>query len=155
MVTAQRARTLPVNALLVAIVATAVVLLSAFADTARAKVKCKSGLTNIYQDKFYEAKVVTDWCYDGKRVISRHSVPSDHVRNAAYVAGYREGQEGWSYTACQMFNGIRNHNCLTKRQFSYTAPQIPHSPFQFPPFCVSIETRIYGDGNHQRKIANC
>jgi len=82
------------NALPVAMIATAALLLPAFVGTAQAKVKCKTGLTNIYKNKAVVAKVITNWCYNGKSVVSRQSIPSDHVRNAAFVAGFREAQEG-------------------------------------------------------------
>jgi hypothetical protein len=111
--------------------------------------QCKSGLTNIFSNVFISAKVVTDWCYSGGNVTSRHSVPSASVTNAGHAAGWREGAAEWTYSACHSFNGYHHHNCLTRRQFSFHNIYLP--PF-VPHVGVCIHTRIYGDGNHSRDI---
>lgn len=130
----------------------ALLLAGAMGGTAQAREKCKSGLTNIYKDDYVVAKVVTDWCYNGRSVTSRHSVPSARVRNAAYSAGLREDGAEWVYTSCHTYKGIKNHNCLTKMQFAFNYTWNKFAP----KIGVCISTRIYGNGAHKRSIStNC
>ncbi|HVH24294.1 MAG TPA: hypothetical protein VNA11_17740 [Pseudonocardia sp.] len=143
------------HALLTAVLAVAALAAPGLTGEAEAKTKCKQGLTNIYRDDFVVAKVITEWCYNGRSVTSRNSVPSARVRPVAYVVGVREAEAEWTYSACHDFNGIKNHNCLTKRQFSFEKPPIktPLGNISLPKTGVCIETRIYGNGAHHRRIS--
>jgi hypothetical protein len=113
-----------------------------------AEAACKYGLTNVYKDWAFKAQVVTNWCYRGGNVTKRKSFPSARVRNAAHAAGWRVGDEEWTYSACHAFHGYSKHNCLTRRQFSFHNIYAPLAPS----IGVCIHTRIYGNGAHNRRI---
>ena len=132
------------NVVVLCAVTAAAVLLPAGA----AHAACKTGLTNVYSDRYVTAKVVTSWCYSNGNVTSRNSLPSASVTNLGYFLGLRESDAEWTYSACHRFNGYPKHNCLTRRQFSFgyayksLAPKIG----------ICIATRIYGNGAHHRAI---
>lgn len=124
----------------------------AISFSAEAHAACKSGLTNVYKDRYLTAKVVTSWCYSRGNVTSRHSVPSASPTNLGFAMGLRESTAEWTYSACHSFNGYRTHNCLTKRQFTFSNRYGPLAP----KIGVCIATRIYGNGAHRRAITtNC
>jgi hypothetical protein len=112
----------------------------------QAQAACKSGLTNKFSRWFGYGRVVTDWCYNGRSVTSRHSTP--------YADAYADPKEGgwrvsfsWALSACYDYNGIHNHNCLTQGQFTFYS-------FVFGYKYVCVHTRIYGNGYHHRLITD-
>ncbi|HEV2787191.1 MAG TPA: hypothetical protein VGV67_12415 [Solirubrobacteraceae bacterium] len=113
-----------------------------------ANAACKRGLTNVYKDRYIEARVVTSWCYSNGNVTTRHSRPSAKVTDVGHALGLRESAAEWTYSECHGFNGFPKHNCLTKRQFSFSNTYVPWAP----KIGVCIETRIYGNGAHKRNI---
>lgn len=117
----------------------------------QADAACKS-VTNVYKDKYFNAQVVTNWCYGGGNVTSRSSLPTASVTDFGYASGFRESDAEWKYSACHSYNGYAKHNCLTKRQFSYTYRYGP----DVGKIGVCISTRVYGNGAHRRDITtNC
>jgi len=120
-----------------------------------AQAKCKHNLSNHYKDNYVEVELVTNWCYDGKSVTSRHTrnPPFAHVRGAADAAGLREDGSHWARDSrCYDYHGTKNHNCLIKYQFvfSYTWQVLG------PRIGVCLATRIYGNGAHKRaRTTNC
>jgi hypothetical protein len=105
------------------------------------------GLRNTHDDWWwFKAEVVTNWCYDGTRVTSRHSVPGGHVPTAGVIAGFVYTESHWAYSGCHIHNGVVNHNCLTRREFN------GFNLHDGGRFSVCIGTRIYGAGGHHRNI---
>ena len=105
------------------------------------------GLHNKFDEWWFKAEVVSNWCYDGTRVTSRHSVPSGSVTVPLGVAaGVFYTESHWAYSACHIYNGVVNHNCLTRREFNGVNG---HSG---DPWSICIGTRIYGAGGHHRNI---
>ena len=120
----------------------------AVAGEATAKPTCKSGLTNVHKNRVFEARVVTNWCYENGSVTTRRSIPSAKVTDAGWVLGWRESTFQWTYTGCQQFNGYPKHNCLTHGEFSFSNKY----SWWLPKIAVCIQTRIYGNGRHVRAI---
>lgn len=116
-----------------------------------AQAACKYGLTNKADRWWAWAQVVTNWCYDGVHVTSRHSVPSWGMKALGSANGvyYRSWDSGWKYSQCHYYNGIWNHNCLTRYQFSWGSLNK-----WIGPWVICIHTRIYGNGYHHRLITD-
>ena len=136
----------------VLVIAACATVLSAASSPPAAQAACKSGLTNHYENKFYAAQVVTNWCYSRGNVANRSSLPRAWVKTLGMFGGWQEGPVDVAYSGCHSFNGYRKHNCLTRYQFSFwnigTSPQFKTG--------VCIHTRIYGNGAHRRGITtNC
>ncbi|HWC28435.1 MAG TPA: hypothetical protein VG474_17725, partial [Solirubrobacteraceae bacterium] len=83
-----------------------------------AQAACKTALQNVYDKWFFEAGVITSWCYNGRSVTSRHSRAGGNVTTLGAFAGMFLIGQSWKYTDCHHYNAIKNHNCLTQRQFS-------------------------------------
>ncbi len=113
---------------------------------AEAQAACKTALQNVYDKWFFEASVITNWCFNGKSVTSRHSRAGGNVTVRGAVAGMFLWSQSWKYTGCKDFNGIKNHNCLTQRQFNLI------NGHTGDPLSICIHTRIYGNGAHRRNI---
>ena len=128
--------------LMIAFVAAA---LLAVATPAPAAAACKRGLTNQLNDVFGWAKVVTQWCYSGGTVTSRHSQKHAQVSVLGYARGYLSVTTRCTYTKCHNYNGYTNHNCLTHAQVH--AAKADYSQGWW-----CIQTRIYGNGAHRRAI---
>ncbi len=111
-----------------------------------ARAACKVALQNVYDKWFFEANVITNWCYNGRSVINRRSRAGGNVTTLGAFAGMFLFSQGWKYTACHHYNGIRNHNCLTQRQFHLINGHTGDSLW------ICIHTRIYGNGAHRRNI---
>ena len=111
-----------------------------------AEAACKSALQNVYDKWFFKANVITSWCYNGRSVTSRHSRAGGNVTTLGAFGGMFLISQGWKYTGCDDFNGIKNHNCLTQRQFYL------FNGHAGAPLWICIHTRIYGNGAHRRKI---
>ncbi len=107
---------------------------------------CKPALQNVYDKWFFEAAVITSWCYNGKSVVTRRSRAGGKVTAWGALAGMFLLSQNWKYTRCHHFNGIRNHNCLTQRQFHLV------NGHTGDPLWICIHTRIYGNGAHRRDI---
>jgi hypothetical protein len=115
-----------------------------FGGTAQAA--CKYDLTNQHNNNgFGWAKVVTDWCYSGGHVTSRHSEKHAQVTGWGYYNGYTGVITRWEYSACHNYNGYWNHNCLTRAEVVAYGSRSE---------AACIHTRIYGNGNHSRLITN-
>jgi hypothetical protein len=105
------------------------------------------GLRNTFDHWWFKAEVVSNWCYDGKHVTSRHSVSGAQVTSPLGVlAGWFFVETHWAYSACHYYNGIWNHNCLTKREYNL------FNGHTGDPASICIGTRIYGNGYHHRNI---
>ena len=105
------------------------------------------GLDNVFDKWWFKATVTSNWCYDGRRVTSRNSVVSgDKVTNWGVLGGYFYFETHWAYSACHTYNGVTNHNCLTKREFN------GFNGHTGDDWSVCIGTRIYGGGGHSRNI---
>ena len=111
-----------------------------------AQAACKIALQNVYDKWFFKASVITNWCFDGKSVTSRRSRTGGNVTALGAFAGMFLLSQSWKYTGCQDFNGIKNHNCLTQRQFNL------FNGHTGDPLSIWIHTRIYGNGAHRRNI---
>jgi len=133
---------------LVGVVAATVLLTGASAAPASAA--CKRGLNNQVNEVFGWAKTVTEWCYFGGHVTSRHSQKHWKGSLGGFIAGYRLVTTRWATSRCHDYNGIWNHNCLTRAEIH--AWKIDGSQ-DF--WC--IHTRIYGNGAHKRAVTpgNC
>jgi hypothetical protein len=108
-------------------------------------------LTNKWSVSWGWAQVKTGWCYDGVHVTSRHSVPTGGVSWWAPLSGTAFAPlVGWAWSSCQTFNGITNHNCLTRAQFKFYSSCFDGG--RCPKEEICIHTRIYGDGHHSRQI---
>jgi hypothetical protein len=103
------------------------------------------GLRNVYDEWLFEAVVISNWCYNGSSVTSRHSVPYGGVTNLGVLAGWVLVRAHWAYSACHTYNGIPNHNCLTQREFWLIN-------LHGEELKICIGTRIYGGGGHHRNI---
>lgn len=115
-----------------------------FGDEAQAA--CKTALWNHFDKWWFEAGVITDWCYSGGHVTSRHSRAGGNVTNLGILAGWVLTDQHWEYSKCHNYNGYWNHNCLTQREFNLVAIGVDL------PKSICIETRIYGNGAHHRHI---
>jgi len=111
-----------------------------------AEAACKYNLTNMHTQNGYGwAKVVTDWCYSGGHVTSRHSEKHCQISGWGYSIGYSGCRTTWRYSNCHNYNGYWNHNCLTRAEvFAYG--------HRYEIAC--IHTRIYGNGDHRRLITD-
>ena len=105
------------------------------------------GLNNTYDKWWFKANVTSNWCYNGRSVTSRHSVPTGGVTNWGVLGGFFFTETHWAYSKCHNYNGITNHNCLTHREYNGLNGHAGGDPFS-----VCIETRIYGNGAHSRRI---
>jgi hypothetical protein len=103
-------------------------------------------LHNTYDHWFFKADVASNWCYDGKHVTSRHSVPTGNVTNWGILGGWVWTSFHWAVTQCYTYNGIYNHNCLTKAEYNLITLHTGDIK------SICIETRIYGNGYHHRHI---
>jgi hypothetical protein len=112
----------------------------------KAEAACKYGLSNHFTRWYGSGSVVTNWCYDGRSVTSRHSTPYADSASSPDEGGWRVSFS-WALSACYNFNGIHNHNCLTQGQFKFYS-------FVFGYKYVCVHTRIYGNGNHVRRITD-
>ena len=131
---------------LVAVVAAFAVVLPATATAAPASVTaCKSGLTNQENEAWGWAKVVTEWCYSGGHVTSRHSERHAQISAGGYLQGWLKVETSWRYSACHNYNGYWNHNCLTRAEVHAWNKDNGQ-------FFSCIHTRIYGNGAHSRLI---
>jgi hypothetical protein len=112
-----------------------------------AQAACKTALGNYYDKWWFKASVITDWCYSGGHVTSRHSEAGGNVTSPfGVLAGWFFYDQHWEYSKCVTYNGVWNHNCLTQREFNLFNG---HSGLYWS---ICIETRIYGDGHHHRHI---
>ena len=113
-------------------------------------VPCKTGLTNRYENRFFAAEVVTNWCYSRGNVVRRKSIPRAWIKNLGMFGGWQEGGVDVAYTGCHNFNGYPKHNCLTRFQFSFW------NVFVTPAIKVGVcvHTRIYGNVLHRRDLSN-
>jgi hypothetical protein len=105
------------------------------------------GVPNIYDHWYFKAQVVSNWCYDGNHVLSRNSVPSGNVTSPLGVlAGYFLTETHWALSQCYTINHVFNSNCLTHREYNiFDGHDGSHRS-------ICIETRIYGNGYHRRRI---
>jgi hypothetical protein len=160
-----RGRSKPSRMLIVALIAVSAGLLPAagsfvpkasglgiFGGTAQAACKWdgKPGpgaLHNTFDHWYFKADVASNWCYDGVHVISRQSVPTGGVTNWGVLGGFIFLNTHWAYSQCNTYNGIWNHNCLTKREYNLITLHTGDTQ------SICIETRIYGDGHHSRHIS--
>jgi hypothetical protein len=105
------------------------------------------GVPNIYDHWYFKAQVISNWCYDGNHVLSRNSVPSGNVTSPLGVlAGYFLTETHWALSQCYTINHVYNSNCLTHREYNILdGHDGSHRS-------ICIETRIYGNGYHRRRI---
>lgn len=115
-----------------------------FGDVAQAA--CKRGLSNDFRSWWFNAKVVTDWCYRNGHVTRRSSIAHGRVTNWGVVAGWFYYRFSWTYSKCHRYNGYWNHNCLTQGRFSLFNGHTGTNG------SICINTRIYGNGAHRRSI---
>ncbi len=103
-------------------------------------------LHNTFDHWWFKADVATNWCYDGAHVTSRHSVVTGNVTNWGILGGWVWLNWHWALSQCYQYNGIYNHNCLTHAEYNLVTLHTGdmHS--------ICIETRIYGNGSHSRRI---
>lgn len=109
-----------------------------------AQAACKTALQNPFNAWYFEANVITSWCYNGRSVTSRNSRAGGNVTNLGVLGGFVLLRQHWEYSACHYYNGTPNHNCLTQREFWLLNL---HSGDEVS---VCIGTRIYGGGGHHR-----
>lgn len=122
--------------------------------TAAAGAGCKwdgkpgpGGLRNTFDESWFKAEVVSNWCYNGTSVTNHRSVPGGEV---TFPVGVLQGwffvETHWAYSKCHTFNGVSKHNCLTKREFNLLNGHTGDTA------SICIGTRIYGGGGHHRNI---
>ncbi len=109
-----------------------------------AQAACKHGLSTHFSRWYGHGQVVTNWCYNGRSVTSRHS---RHYEGGTSDPGAWRASHWWSYSNCHYYNGISNHNCLTHGQFTFYSPVFGYK-------YVCAHTRIYGNGAHRRNITD-
>ncbi|MDQ3850398.1 MAG: hypothetical protein M3296_07280 [Actinomycetota bacterium] len=127
-------------------------VLAAALGAPAAQAGCKTGLTNRYENRFFVAQVVTNWCYSQGNVTSRRSLPRAWIKTLGMAGGWQEGAVDLAYTGCHRYHGYPKHNCLTRYQFSFW------NVFVSPVFKVGVcvHTRVYGNGAHRRALTtNC
>jgi hypothetical protein len=103
-------------------------------------------LYNTFDHWYFKASVESNWCYDGQHVLSRQSNPGGQVTALGILDGWIYLNSHWAYSQCNTYNGIWNHNCLTKREFNLITLHTGDTQ------SICIETRIYGNGYHHRQI---
>jgi len=103
-------------------------------------------LRTVFDEWWFKAEVVTNWCYNGSSVTSRYSQPYGHVTNWGILGGWFWVNAHWAYSKCHAYNGISNHNCLTHREANLVSGHGADTQ------SICIETRIYGNGAHRRNI---
>ena len=131
---------------------TCVGLWAAAFSTPTAHAACKRGLENKYENTFFVAKVTTNWCYRRGNVTRRKSIPRAWIKTAGMFGGWQEGSVEVDQSTCYRVGRYRKHNCLTQYQFSFW--NVVTSPVFKVGVC--LHTRIYGNGDHRRRMTtNC
>ena len=98
----------------------------------------------------YKAVVETKWCWRGPSIVSRKTNPSEHhVTNEGQGTGIVDRGVYKDDSYCNDYNGVHNHNCLTRYQFGFSKTSWCPNPFEgfscTRIYGGCIGTRIYGD----------